>query len=191
MELPDKRSWHDWLEKNHDCDLIVWLIIHKRSTGERRLTYAEALEEAICFGWIDSRLKRIDDRKHMVRFSKRKRNSSWSLKNLMAAKALIEKGMMTEAGTAVLPKDLDTEMELAKQRAEEELSVPEDLMTALQSAGLMEVFASMSPSHRRVYYHWITQAKRPETRSKRVRESLVHIEKKELPIDMTKWNLGK
>lgn len=190
LELPDRQTWREWLERNHSSDDIVWLVILKQSAGRPRLTYPEALEEAICYGWIDSRLKRVDDQRHVIRFSHRK-NKTWSLKNLRTAKKLVESGMMTEAGSAVLPKDLDMEIEEAERTAEEELKVPEDLASALKEAGLEGTFASMPASHRRAYFHWITQAKRPETRAKRVLESLAHIAKKELPMDMTKWKVKK
>jgi uncharacterized protein YdeI (YjbR/CyaY-like superfamily) len=189
LEIPDRQGWREWLEHNHESEDIVWLVILKQSAAQRWLTYPEALEEAICFGWIDSRLKRVDHRQHVIRFSKRKRSNAWSLKNLLTAKELISKGKMTAAGLAVLPKDLDAEIALVKQRTEDELKVPEDLASALKGAGLEELFASMSPSHRRAYFHWITQAKRPETRKKRVAEALGHIAKRELPMDMTKWKV--
>jgi len=189
LEMPDRERWRAWLKENQQSDDIVWLVIFKQSSGQVWLTYSEALEEAICFGWIDSRLKRVDQRKHVIRFSRRKRNNAWSLKNLLTAKELIDRGAMTEHGLAVLPADLDKEIEAAKSRAEEELTVPEDLALALKESGLEKVFSSMSASHRRAYFNWITQAKRPETRKKRIKDSLNHIAKKELPMNMTKWRV--
>ena len=187
LEFADRQGWREWLIRNHFSDDIVWLVIMKRSVERPWLTYPEALEEAICFGWIDSRMKRIDDSKHVIRFSRRKKFGAWSLKNLRTAKMLIERGDMTPHGLAALPKGLDNVIEAAERKAEDELAIPEDLAVALMAAGLEGMFASMSPSYRRAYFHWITQAKRPETRQRRVEESLSHIAKRELPMDMTRW----
>jgi uncharacterized protein YdeI (YjbR/CyaY-like superfamily) len=189
LEISDRRQWRAWLEQNHESDAIVWLVIYKRSTGREWITYQEALEEAICYGWIDSRMKRIDEEKHIIRFTKRKKGKAWSLTNLRKALKLIDEGKMTKFGLAMLPQDIEKEMKVATEQGEKELSIPDDLAKALGEADLMAAFHSLSPSNRRAYHRWITQAKRPETRQERIRQAVELIAKKELPMSMTKWRI--
>ncbi|HSV42626.1 MAG TPA: YdeI/OmpD-associated family protein [Methanomassiliicoccales archaeon] len=191
LELPDRRSWHEWLDENHDSGMVVWLVIYKRSTCKDWITYPEALEEALSFGWIDSRMRRVDSEKHSIRFTKRRSEGNWSVKNLVTAKELISQGRMTEHGQKVMPVDLDSELHRARYRDKDLLVPPEDLRKELEDEGLLAVYEAISPSHRRAYFNWISQARRPETRAKRIAEAIEHIRRGDMPFDMTRWRVGR
>jgi uncharacterized protein YdeI (YjbR/CyaY-like superfamily) len=98
--FPGREDWRAWLAAHHATAQEIWLVIHKKHAGKAGLTYVEALEEALCFGWIDGILKRIDDEKHTIRFSPRRKNSIWSEQNKKRIRKLIQEGRMTEAGLA-------------------------------------------------------------------------------------------
>ena len=107
LALDTPEELHQWLEKNHRIKMEIWVIFYRRSSGSQTLTIAQAVEEALCFGWIQSRLKPLDQQCFAVRFSPRHQGSIWSLPNLKRVRSLIEEGRMTEAGMAVLPPDFD------------------------------------------------------------------------------------
>lgn len=103
LELDDPAELREWLQENHQGADEVWLAFYKKDSGKQTLSIAQAVEEALCFGWIQSRLKPLGPERFAVRFSPRRENSSWSLPNLKRARKLIEQGRMTEAGMAALP----------------------------------------------------------------------------------------
>ena len=107
LTLDKPEELRQWLQANHRTKIEIWLIFHKRSSGRQTLTIAQAVEEALCFGWIQSRLKPLDPQRFAVRFSPRHKGSIWSLPNLKRVHRLIAQGRMTEAGMAVLPPDFD------------------------------------------------------------------------------------
>jgi uncharacterized protein YdeI (YjbR/CyaY-like superfamily) len=102
----NRKVWRDWLEKNHDKRDEIWLVYYKKSTGIPTIKYEEAVEEALCFGWIDSMEKGIDEEKFAGRFSPRRPKSNWSDSNRLRVKRLIAQGQMSQAGLKVLPPDL-------------------------------------------------------------------------------------
>jgi uncharacterized protein YdeI (YjbR/CyaY-like superfamily) len=105
LTLDKPEDFRRWLQENHQTKIEIWLIFYKKSSGKQTLTIAQAVEEALCFGWIQSRLKPLDPQCFAVRFSPRHMGSIWSLPNLKRVRKLIEQGRMTEAGMAVLPPD--------------------------------------------------------------------------------------
>ena len=102
----DRKEWREWLEKNHDKEKEVWLVYYRKSTGKPTVSYNDSVEEALCFGWIDSIEKGVDEERFMSRFTPRKPKSNWSPSNRARAKRLIESGLMTDSGRKVLPEDL-------------------------------------------------------------------------------------
>lgn len=104
-----RRKWREWLETNHSRRDEIWLVLPKKSAGgdSYRVYYNEALEEALCFGWIDSRIRRLDEKRSLVRFSPRK-SSNWSPGNIEKARDLTRRGLMTPAGLKFLPRGLAT-----------------------------------------------------------------------------------
>jgi uncharacterized protein YdeI (YjbR/CyaY-like superfamily) len=105
LTLDSPTELRQWLQENSQTKIEIWLIFYKKSTGKQTLTIAQAVEEALCFGWIQSRLKPLEPGRFAVRFSPRHRGSYWSLPNLKRVRRLIAEGRMTEHGLAVLPDD--------------------------------------------------------------------------------------
>ena len=105
LELDNPDDFRRWLRVNNQAAEEVWLAFHKKDSGKQTLSILQAVEEALCYGWIQSRLKPLDAERFAVRFSPRREGSSWSLPNLKRARKLIEQGRMTEAGMAVLPPE--------------------------------------------------------------------------------------
>lgn len=163
-------EWRQWLEKNHRDKTSVWLVYYKKSAPQTSLTWSEAVDEALCFGWIDSKAKPLDHERFMQFFSKRKPKGTWSKVNKEKTKQLIVSQRMTAAG-------LET-IEAAKKNGSwtildevEELIIPEDLEKALNSKpGAKDFFFSLSKSVRKHLLYWLVTAKRPETRQKRIDE---------------------
>jgi len=105
LTLNSPEELRKWLQKNHRTKIEIWLIFYKKSSGKQTLTIAQAVEEALCFGWIQSRLKPLEPGRFAVRFSPRHKGSIWSPANLKRVRRLIAQGKMTEAGLEVLPND--------------------------------------------------------------------------------------
>jgi uncharacterized protein YdeI (YjbR/CyaY-like superfamily) len=166
-------EWRTWLAENHATAQEMWLVFHKKHVGRPGLTYVEAVEEALCFGWIDGILKRLDDRKHTVRFSPRRKNSIWSEQNKKRVAGMIEQGRMTEAGLAKV-REAKTNGQWAKAAERDDPTrVPPELTAALaENAQARDNFEKLAPSYRRQFTYWIGSAKRDETRQKRVAEAI-------------------
>jgi len=94
----DRKEWRTWLKENYFLLKVIWLIYYKKHTGKLSVSYNDAVEEAICFGWIDGQIKRIDDEKYMQRFTPRQAKSQWSLNNIKRARRMIEQGLMIQEG---------------------------------------------------------------------------------------------
>jgi uncharacterized protein YdeI (YjbR/CyaY-like superfamily) len=164
-------EWRAWLQANHAVEKEMWLIFYKKHTGRAGLAYEDAIEEALCFGWIDGILKRIDDEKHTIRFSPRRPRSVWSETNKRRVHKLIKEGRMTEAGLAKIEaaKKNGQWNNAAVQKPNPE--VPPELAAALaRNRAARRNFENLAPSYRRRFVYWIAMAKREETRRKRVAE---------------------
>lgn len=171
--LANRDEWRTWLVENHQAAKELWLIFYKKHTGRSGLTYAEALEEALCFGWIDGILKRIDHEKHTIRFSPRRANSIWSEHNKKRVRKLIREGRMTDAGLAkVQEAKANGQWDKAAQR-EDITIVPAELTKALAGNEQARLnFEALAPSYRRQFIYWVAVAKRDETRRKRIEETI-------------------
>lgn len=168
---PQSRTdWRQWLEKNHQSKQYVWLVYYTKKSNVPSLSWSEAVDEALCFGWIDSTKKTIDDFSFMQFFSKRKPKSNWSKINKEKVQQLIDSKRMSKAGY----KSVAT----AKQNGYwtildevEELLIPNDLENAFKvHEGSKDYFLSLSKSARKIILGWIVLAKRQETRQKRIDE---------------------
>jgi uncharacterized protein YdeI (YjbR/CyaY-like superfamily) len=165
-----RRHWRQWLQKNHAKKQCIWLIMYKKDAGVPTVSWGHAVEEALCFGWIDSIRKPLDDEKFIQYYSKRKPKSVWSKINKGKVKQLIDQGLMTEAGLKSI--------QIAKQNGSwtvlddvESLKIPADLEAKFRSRpGSKERFLSLSKSVRKVMLFGLMNAKRPETRQKRIDE---------------------
>jgi uncharacterized protein YdeI (YjbR/CyaY-like superfamily) len=167
--LTDRASWRAWLEKHHLRDSGVWLVSFKKATGKPRVEYDDAVEEALCFGWIDSVVHSLDDERTMQLFTPRKPRSPWSQSNKLRVERLLGAGLMRAAGLA--------KIEEAKRGGAwdayavvESLELPGDLRAAFDVAppGARSKWDSFSPSSRRAILWWVHTAKRAETRARRV-----------------------
>ena len=166
----DKTEWRKWLELNHIEKEAVWLIFYKKKSPHYNLSWSESVDEALCFGWIDSVKLSIDEERYKQYFSKRKAKSIWSKINKNKIKNLINQKLMSEAGYKSI--------EVAKANGSwttvdkvESLEIPQDLKAQLtNSKGSLEFFESLSKSAKKILLHWVISAKREETRKKRISE---------------------
>lgn len=164
------QAWRQWLEENHQSAQSVWLVFYKKKSGMPSISWSEAVDEALCFGWIDSKAKPLDEVKFLQFFSQRKPRGTWSKVNKDKIDLLIAEGRMTQAGLDVI--------ERAKQNGSwtildevEAMVVPEDLEIALSTKeGAKDFFHSLSKSVRKAMLQWLVLAKRPETRQQRIQE---------------------
>ncbi len=174
-------QWRKWLAKNHIQKNAVWLILYKQNANKPTITWTDAVEEALCFGWIDSLKKKLDDERSVQFFSKRKPKSTWSRINKEKVQQLIVTKQMTRAGLDCIA--------IAKQNGSweildsvEALIIPIDLEAALRSkAKAMDFFLSLSKSVRKAMLQWIVLAKRQETRQKRIAEIAALAAKRQKP----------
>lgn len=166
----NRKEWRQWLEENHGSNQSVWLVQYKQKSAKPSISWSESVDEALCFGWIDSTRKTIDEESFVQFFGKRKPTSNWSKINKAKVQRLIEEGLMAEAGLKSI--------EIAKQNGSwsildevEELIVPKDLKEAFQLQPSSEqFFNSLSKSVKKMLLQWVILAKRPETRLKRIAE---------------------
>jgi len=167
FETPSE--WRGWLERNHPNATGVWVTLQKAGSPCAGIRYDEALDEALCYGWIDGKMRRIDDHQFIQWFSPRRGGSPWSRRNRERAEKLIEEKRMTEAGYAEVEKARGNgrwEKAYSSRRPPE---VPGDLMEALRaSPKAHENFMGFSNSARLMYSYWVGDAKRPETRARRI-----------------------
>jgi uncharacterized protein YdeI (YjbR/CyaY-like superfamily) len=166
----DRDAWRTWLAKHHDSAQDVWLLLYKKHSGERSISLDEAVEEALSFGWIDGKLRRVDDQRHVLRFCPRRPRSVWSETNKSRVRRLIREGRMTPAGLEAVSSAKKHGQWQAARKLEETKTPPPDLANALASnARAARFFAGLSPSYQKMYIAWVLAAKRPETRARRVR----------------------
>jgi len=180
LYVASRDDWCEWLRKNHDTEKEVWLIYYKEHTGKPSIPYDDSVEEALCFGWIDSIIKKIDDEKYTRKFTPRKPKSRWSELNKKRARTMIEKGKMMEAGLTKIreAKKSGEWYKTAVQR--EELVVPAYMKKAItKNQKALTNFNNLAKSYRRQYVGWITGAKRKETRKRRLAEAIKLLEKNE------------
>lgn len=169
----NRKEWRSWLLKNHKKEDKVNLIKYKKHTGKPSVTSKEAMEEAICFGWIDTTMKRMDEERYMQRFTKRTKNSKWSKNTLKYGSQLIKQNKMTKAGLEAYQKGLKKGP--FDQNRSKNMETPEDLIKELnkkKNAKARENFYNLAPSYKKVYLRWIESAKRQETRDKRIKETI-------------------
>ncbi|MDX2172409.1 MAG: YdeI/OmpD-associated family protein [Bacteroidota bacterium] len=177
----NQAEWREWLQKNHVSEQSVWLVYYKKKSGLSSLSWSQAVDEALCFGWIDSTARPIDDEKYMQFFSKRKATSVWSKVNKEKVKRLLDAKLIAPAGLTII--------EIAKQNGSwtildeiEELIIPKDLEKEFKTKkGSKDFFLSLSNSVKKAILQWLVLAKRPETRQKRITEIVDLASKKMKP----------
>lgn len=173
--------WRKWLQENHISKQAVWLVFYNKKSELKSITWSDAVDEALCFGWIDSKKISIDNETSHQFFSKRKPKSTWSKINKEKIKRLIEQGLMTEQGFASI--------ETAKQNGSwtildevEELNIPADLEEAfIEKPNAKNYFLGLSKSVRKIILSWLVFAKTTETRQKRITEIIESAEQNQKP----------
>ena len=174
-------QWRRWLQRNHDKEREVWLAFAKKGSGKKTLTYHEALDEALCFGWIDNLVKRFDDDYYQQRFVPRKASSKWSQVNLDKFDQLEKAGKMTDAGRAVKPASVKR----PAPRHQTEDPIPDFIAREIALHPVAQEFWNqIPPSHRRNYIRWITEAKQEETRRRRLEETIAKLEARQKQVNM-------
>lgn len=174
-------EWRQWLQQNHLSKQSVWLIQYKKKSNIPTISWSDAVDEALCFGWIDSVKKSIDDEKTMQFFSRRKPKGTWSKINKEKVKRLIDEGLMSKAGLDVIEKAKENGSWTILDEVEE-LIIPADLEEAFKTRpDAREFFLSLSKSRRKFLLYWIVAAKRQETREKRIMEIVELTGKKQKP----------
>lgn len=168
----DRQQWRQWLEKNHLTSRGIWLIYYKVKSGKPSIQYSEAVKEALCFGWIDSKVKSLDAERYQQIFTPRKPKSVWSKLNKQYIEEISAQGLMTEAGTKLIAT-AKQDGSWYKLDAIEALTIPTDLEQALaKNAVANSYFEGFSNSSKKNILFWIESAKRPDTRLKRIDKTI-------------------
>lgn len=183
-----RAEWRAWLEQNHTRPEGVWLISNKKASGKPQVTYDESVEEALCFGWVDSKGRRLDDERTMLWFAPRKARTGWSRPNKERIERLLAANLIRPAG--------QVKIDAAKQDgswtlldAVEALEIPDDLAAEFERYPSAQAnFASFPRSAKRGILEWIVQAKTPETRAKRIAETARLAEEN---VRANQWRGGK
>jgi uncharacterized protein YdeI (YjbR/CyaY-like superfamily) len=167
LEIRDRRRWRAWLCKNHESSPGIWLVYFKDHTGVTSIPYEDSVCEALCFGWVDSLIKRLDDDRYARKFTPRKPASKWSESNRKRWAELKDAGLLRAAGVGAAPT-ANTYAPRPKIPA-----LPSYFLKALKTnSQALQFFRGLAPTHQRYFVGWIHMAKRPETREKRIRESI-------------------
>ena len=182
MELyvTTRNEWRKWLEKNHLKANEVWLIYYKKPSGKPRIPYADAVEEALCFGWIDGKIKRINEDYYIQRFTPRRPGSRWSKYNIDRVKRLMAEDRMTPAGLTAYEPALKKPELIYDNKRDGDPVVSEDLMSELsKNKTALNNFLNFTQSTRRIYIEWLNSSKKPETRIRRI-DKLISLAEKNI-----------
>ncbi len=172
VEISSRQQWRQWLHANWRQSDSIWLVTHKKSEGDKHVPYAAVVEEALCYGWIDSLPRKLDARRGMLLLSPRRAGSPWSALNKRRVASLLKQGLIMPPGQAKIDAAIADGSWTVYDKAES-LEEPADLTAALRAVGTEAVtnFRAFSPSSRRGILWWIASAKRDETRARRLAET--------------------
>ncbi len=178
ISCKNRDEWREWLKENHSRANGIWVVYHKKHTGKPSVYYNEAVEEALCYGWIDSIVKRIDDERYMQKYTPRNPKSSWSTSNKKRVEKMILEGKMTEAGMRLV--------NIAKQNGKWDEAIKSHLNYVL-SEDLLEIlkkdkaafatYEKLPPSHKNKYASCIMSAKKEETKIRRIKKMIIMLKK--------------
>lgn len=174
IELKDRATWRAWLATNHDTETEAWLVYYKKASGKPSLDYGETVEEALCYGWVDSIIKKLDEERYVRKFTPRKDDSQWSPSNIRRVEKCIKKGIMTEHGISkVIAAKQSGQWDQPVQKPVLDFDMPQEFAEALSKyPKARRTFESLAPTYQKQYLGWIITAKRAETRQKRIKESI-------------------
>ena len=172
VNAPDSADWRGWLAEHGATERGAWLIMQKKGSAEPGVTYEEAVEEALCFGWIDSRANRADATTYLQMFSPRKPGGTWAATNKARVERLIAEGRMTPAGLALVDA-AKADGSWGSLDEVDALAMPDDLLGALgANPEATANFEAFPTSSKKIILYWVANAKRPETRAKRIEETV-------------------
>jgi uncharacterized protein YdeI (YjbR/CyaY-like superfamily) len=168
VEVSSRAQWRAWLAEHHDSTQEIWLVFHKQATGVVTLSYNDSVEEALCFGWVDSLIRRLDDARYARKFTPRKPDSKWSTINRRRYAAVKARGLLQPPGL-----DRPTTARSGDAPKLAQPGLPEYIEEALiANPKAKQYFDQLAPSYRRAYLGWIDSAKRDETKQKRLAEAV-------------------
>jgi len=171
LEFERCDQWRRWLEKNHATETEAWLILYKVEYREQGLILEDAVEEALCFGWIDGKLKSLDEKRYQLRYSPRRANSIWAMSNIRRVEKLIAEGKMREAGYQKIAEAQENGQWEAALRREQVDIIPEELERELRKVdGALSAYQSLPDSRKKQYIYWLQSAKREQTKRRRVQK---------------------
>ena len=167
--LTTREQWRQWLEINHQSSAGIWLAYYKKASGKPRIAYDDAVAEAICFGWIDGKIRRVNDEYYKQWFTPRRPGSKWSKLNIERALKLRADGFMTPSGIKALEEAVNSPGRIYDNRTAADPEMPADLILSLKKYGpAYENFMNFSPSARKIYIQWLNSARQPGTRISRI-----------------------
>lgn len=172
MHFKTRIAWRKWLSENHNKERELWLVFYKKHTGVVTIPYDDSVEEALCFGWIDSIIQKIDDEKYARKFTPRTNSRKWSEPNKKRLKKMIAARKLTPAGMKAADKNaLNAKTAVKKKPAA--LFVPDYIADEVaKNEKASEYFSSLAPSHKRLFIGWIDSAVKKETKSRRLAEAI-------------------
>lgn len=171
LYFTNRKDWRKWLTEHHDTKKEVWLVYYKKDTGKPSIPYDDSVEEALCFGWVDSIIRKIGAAKFARKFTPRKAASKWSEANKERAEKMIQEGKMTSTGFVRVQKAKETGEWVKTHATKKELATPSYFEEALAgNKKALGFYSRLAPSYKRTAVAWIESAKREETRKKRLAE---------------------
>ncbi len=187
MEIPSnslkfthRGQWRSWLEVNHASKPEAWVILYKKKYQDQGLNLNEAVEEALCFGWIDGLMRSLDEKRFALRFSPRRRDSIWSMSNIQRVERLIAAGKMTCAGERKIAEAKENGQWAAAIRREQVDIIPKELEIELKKkVGALSAYRALPASRKKHYIYWLQTAKHAETKQKRIQKIIAEVYGKE------------
>lgn len=180
LHITTRADWRKWLAAHHATSSGIWLVWFKKHTGKARLEYEDAVEEALCFGWIDSVAKRIDDDRAAQTFTPRRAGSKWSPSNVARFSRLVKAGRMTPAGLVHRPTAATKLAPVDNKAAGDLAAVPAWIARGLKaSSAAWKNFRALTAAQRGLYVRWLDSARRQETRDRRVKDAIARLERNE------------
>jgi uncharacterized protein YdeI (YjbR/CyaY-like superfamily) len=177
LDVRTAAAWRAWLSKHHKTQSEVWLVFHKRHTGRSSIAYDDAVDEALCFGWIDSLIRRLDDDRYARKFTPRRPDSRWSTANRKRYARLVASGRLMAAGRKLAPTERSGDAPPVSSG-----NVPPYIERAIKRhRSAWKFFQNLAPSYRRMYILWIDSAKREETKARRLDEAITKLAAGEKP----------
>lgn len=174
LYVPTRDEWRAWLAEHHQTVKEVWLIYFKKGSSQPRIPYDDAVEEALCYGWIDSIIQRVDESKYAQKFTPRTNRVKWSAPNIERMRRLIEAGKVTEAGMAVFDRTL---LDQPAKPVRRSVRLPASILKLIRAnAVAWENYQALAPSYRRQYNGWITAPVKTETKLRRAQEAIRMLE---------------